>query len=167
AEQPRVPQLAVHRPFDETGLYDDLGTHPVAVSRQALAFRERRLLDRERVETLAQVEEELRIEARADLAGEEEVGAVVVADQESAKTDARALRIGEAADDELLRGLDLHLEPVLRAPMLVRRPAALGDDAFPSLPPRAIPRPGILQQLDAPHGRVERQRLQQRAPFFE
>src|SRR5215471_1776578 len=114
-----MPELSVHRPFDEPDLHHDLGTNPVAATRQAFAFRERRLLDRKRIETRSQIEQKFRVETSADFAGECEVVAVVVADEQRAEADASALRIGEAADDELLRRFDLHLEPVLRASMFV------------------------------------------------
>src|SRR5436189_177404 len=65
-------------PFDEPDLYDDLGTNPVSVTGQARAFRERRLLDGESVETCSQIEQALRVEPRADLAGECEVVALVL-----------------------------------------------------------------------------------------
>jgi len=57
----------MHRPFDEPDLHDDLGLNPTAATRQPLAFRERRLLDRERVETFSQIQQELRVETGADL----------------------------------------------------------------------------------------------------
>ena len=105
-----------------------------------VALRERRRGDLERVEPRAQVEQQLRVEARADLAGEHEVVALEVADEQRAQADARALRIGEAADDELLARLALHLQPVRRAAVLVGRVAPLGDDALPALGARALPR---------------------------
>ena len=74
AEQARVAQLAVHRPLDERHLHDDLRPHPVrAHARQPVGLRERRRRDLERVEPRAQVEQELGVEAGADLAGEDEV----------------------------------------------------------------------------------------------
>src|SRR5262245_20016721 len=104
AKQARVPELAVHGPFDERDLDDDLRPDPVgAQARQAAGFRERRTGNLEPVEPRAQIEQELRVEARADFPGEDEVAAVVVADEERAEPDARALRIREPADDELLR----------------------------------------------------------------
>jgi hypothetical protein len=45
------------------------------------------------------------------LSREDETVAVVVADEPRAETRARALRIGEAADHDLLRELALHLQP--------------------------------------------------------
>ena len=74
----------------------------------------------DRVETVSKVEQHLRVEAGADLSGKHQIGPVVVADEQRAEPDARALWIGEAADDEFLRELALHLQPVLRAAMLVR-----------------------------------------------
>ena len=69
AEQPGMAKLAVHRPLDEGDLHDDLGPHPVrAHARQADGFGERRLRDLERVQPRAEVEQQLRVEAGADLA---------------------------------------------------------------------------------------------------
>ena len=56
------------------------------------------------------------------------------------------LRIGEAADDELLRRLALHLQPVLRATMLVLGVAPLGDDAFPPFAAGALPGLRIVER---------------------
>src|SRR5438128_6168687 len=99
-----MPELAVHGPLDEGDLHDNLGTHPMrAQARQSFASGERRLLDLETIEPRAQVEQQLRVEPGADLAGEDEIVLIEVADEERAQTGARALRIGEAADYELLR----------------------------------------------------------------
>ena len=98
------------------------------------------LRDLERVEPRAQLEQQLRVEAGADLAGEDEVVAVVVADEQRAEADARALRIGEAADDELLRRLALHLQPVRRAAMLVRSSRGAWRSRLPSLRGTRAPR---------------------------
>ena len=72
--------------------------------------------------------------------GVDEVVALVISDEQGTKADARPLRIRKTAHDELLRCLALHLEPVLRSPVLVRRAAPLGDDAFPALAGGAFPR---------------------------
>ena len=80
------------------------------------------------------------------LPGEDEVVALEVADEQRAEADARALRIGEAADHELLRRLALHLQPVRRAAVLVRRVAPLRDDALPALAARALPRLRIVER---------------------
>ena len=55
-----------------------------------------------RVELRAQVQQQLRVEAGADLPGEHEVVVLEIADEQRAEPDARALGIGESADDELL-----------------------------------------------------------------
>ena len=60
--------------------------------------------DLQRVEPRAQLEQQLGVEAGADLSREDQVVAVVVADEQRAEADARPLRIGEAADHQLLRG---------------------------------------------------------------
>ena len=111
--------------------------------------------DLERVEPRAQVEQQLGVEAGADLAGEHEIVLFEVADQQRAQADARALRIGEAADDELLRRLALHLQPVRRAAVLVRRVAPLGDDALPSLAHARSHGFGSSSAVDALQRRLE------------
>ena len=131
-----------------------------AQARQALGLRERRLRNLERVQARAQLEQEGRVEAGADLSGKAEVFLVTlrlllraprvlprgeVADEERAEADALALRIGEAADDERVPRLALHLQPALRPAMLVLRVAALGDDTFPPFGTRALPGFGTIE----------------------
>src|SRR5262245_3783410 len=131
-----MPKLAVHGPLGESHLHHDFGTHPMnAQPRKTGAFREWRSLRLETIEPFAQVEQHRRVEAGAELAGKDEVAALEVADQQCAEADPCALGIREAADDKLLRRLHLHLQPVLRSTMLVRRAAPLGDHALPSLAP--------------------------------
>ena len=64
------------------------------------------------VQPVAQLEQQLGVEPGADLAREHEIVALEVADEQCAQADAAALRIGEPADDELLRRLAFHLQPV-------------------------------------------------------
>src|SRR6516165_7378195 len=78
AEQTRVPQFAMHGPLDEPYLNDDLRTHPVSLAGKTFRLRERRLVDGDCVEPFSQVEQELRVEAGADLSGENEVVAIVL-----------------------------------------------------------------------------------------
>src|SRR6185436_4930000 len=110
-----MAQLAVRRPFDEGDLDDDLRTHPVrAHARQPDGLGERRLRDLERIEPRAELQQELRVEAGADLPGVDKVVVLAlrltlagrralssgeVADEQRAQTNASALRIGEPADD--------------------------------------------------------------------
>src|SRR5262245_3412266 len=109
-----MAQLAVDGPLDEGDLHHDLGTHPVrAQARQPGRFRERRLRDLDAIEPRAQIEQQLRVEARADFAGEHEIVWLAlrlalrapralsrgeIPDEQRTEPDARALRIGEAAD---------------------------------------------------------------------
>ena len=89
AEQSRVAQLLVDGPFDERDVDDDLRPHPVRThARQPGGFRERRLLQPDGVESRAQIRQECRVESRPDLAGEDEVVALVVADEQCAESDA-------------------------------------------------------------------------------
>src|SRR5215216_6464871 len=117
-----MPQLAVDRPFNEGDLYDDLGTDPMrAYARQPDAPSERRLRDLEHIQPCAQLQQQLVVETGADFSGEDEVVGLEVADEQRAEANAAALRIGESADNELLLRLALHLQPVARAAVLVRR----------------------------------------------
>src|SRR5262245_37473698 len=98
-----MPQLAVHGPFDESNLDDDLRANPVrAEPRQSFCPSERRLPQFDRVATLPEIEQQLRVEASADLAREDEVVSIEVADEQCAEPDAGALRIGESSHDKLL-----------------------------------------------------------------
>src|SRR5687768_4631373 len=115
-----MTKLAVHGPFDEGDVHGDLRTDPVgALAREADGLRERRLRDLEPVETLAQIQQQPGVETGADLAGEHELLLLEVANEEGAEPDAPSLRVGESADDEVLRGLALHLQPVRRPAVLV------------------------------------------------
>ena len=89
------------------------------------------------------------LEARSDLAREHEVVALEESDEQRAKSDASALAVRESADDELFGQLALHLEPVLRSLVLIRRVEPLRDDAFPTLGARFLPRRSITQLGDA------------------
>src|SRR6185503_10143845 len=131
-QKPAVPKLAVHRPLNEGNPNHDLRAHPVrANSRQPYSFGERRLGYLKAIKSRAKLEQHLRVETGAYLSGEDKIGAFKIADQQSSQTDARSLRIRKTADHELLRRLTLHLEPVLRTPVLIYRVASLRDDALP------------------------------------
>src|SRR6186997_19130 len=100
-----MAKLVVAGPLDKRRLDDDRRLHPVrAQFRQARRDGKWRLGDFDRIEALAKIEQEFRVEARANLSGEHQVVAVVIANEQRPESDARALRIGEAADNELLRG---------------------------------------------------------------
>src|SRR4051794_9983257 len=137
AEEARMAQAPRARPLGERDLGDELGLHP---RDPALADRrgvgERRVVAGERAHPRAQVAQGLAVEAGADLAGVAQRAAVVVAEQQRAELGARALRSGEAADDELLALLALELQPVARAGGAVRAVGALGDHALPALAAR-------------------------------
>src|SRR5436190_7635669 len=141
-----MTEFAVRGPLDERDLDDELGTHPVGAPGQSGAFRERRLRDLDAIEPCAELAQEPRVESGADLAGKHDIVAGEVANQQRAETDAAALRVGEPADDQLLRRLAFHLQPVRRAAVLVRRVAALCNHPFPSLLARALPRSGALER---------------------
>jgi hypothetical protein len=90
-----------------------------------------------------------------------------VADQQRAEPDPRALRIGEAADDEVLGRLALHLEPMRRSAVLVRRVAPLRDHPFPALGLGRLPRLRIVERGHAPQRRPKRELLQQRLALVQ
>src|SRR5258708_3110453 len=74
------------------------------------------------------------VEAGAALAGVDELSVlVVVAEQQRPEPGPRPLRVGKAADDELLAGLALELQPVPGPAGAVGRGGALGDDPLPAL----------------------------------
>src|SRR5882762_4530471 len=99
-----MAELAVHRPLDEGDVHDDLGAHPMrAEARQPFGPGEWRRRDFQVIKPRPEIEQHLRVETGADLPGKDEIVAVEVAEQQGAKADAASLRIGEAADDELLR----------------------------------------------------------------
>ena len=69
-----MTKLVVLGPLDEADLDDDLRTDPVsAQTRQTDRFGKGRLRYFERVELLAELKQQLSIEAGADLAGENEL----------------------------------------------------------------------------------------------
>ena len=81
AQQSRVTKLVVFRPLNEADLHYDLRTDPVsAQAREADGFGEWRVLDLQCVELAAQVKQELRVKADADLAGKYKVWFRVVID---------------------------------------------------------------------------------------
>src|SRR5688572_28536836 len=111
-----MAKLAMHRPFDERHLDYDLRSHPMrAHAWKTLGLGERRLRDLDGVQSRAQLEQQLCIEARADLSSEDELALLEVADQQRPQSHSGALGICKAAHDELLRCLALHLEPMRRA----------------------------------------------------
>ena len=69
-------------------------------------------------------------EAGAGLAGEDQLAAIVVAEQQRAELPAALVRSHPAADDELLAVEAFHLQPILGPARAVGCPSALGDDAF-------------------------------------
>ena len=100
-------------PLDEGNPHNYLGTRPMRPNaRQPDGFGERGPRDLERVEPCPEVQQQPRIEARANLPGKNELVVFEIADEQRAQAHANALRIGEAADHKLLRSLALHLQPV-------------------------------------------------------
>src|SRR5262249_6415353 len=126
----RVPQLAVARPFRESHLPDELRPDPVSAAYTGGPFVERARLLLELAQPLLEIAEHPVVEAGADLAGVDEAAVVVDAPEQRTDPDARALRLGVAADHDLLLLETLDLEPVGTARAAIRRIAPLGDDAL-------------------------------------
>src|SRR5687768_3199321 len=141
-----MPQLAVHGPLDECHLHDNFRTHPMrAQPRQTYCLRKRRRRYLDRIEPPSQIEQKLSVEAGSDPSREYKIAAFVITDEQCAKTYSRALRIGKATNNQLLRCFAFHFEPVLRAAMFVGGAAALRDDTFPPFAAGALPRVDIVQ----------------------
>src|SRR5580692_5741901 len=129
-----MAELTVSGPLAEADLGDEARIDPVHARLRESARVERRAVALNSGQRRVQAVQHAVAEPGADLAriGQLAVG-VVVAEQERAQPLARALRIGVAADHELLRVLALELQPVTRPRALVRRGGALGDEAFPAV----------------------------------
>src|SRR5436309_11654505 len=130
-----MPQSPVACPLAEADLCDEPRLDPRHVA-LAHFVGERRVLAAQRGELLPEVAQRGARETGADLAGVAQPAALVVADQQRAELGARAARRRVAADDELLLGAALELQPVARAAVDVGRIGALGDQPLPLLAAR-------------------------------
>src|SRR4051795_11319230 len=126
----RVAQHAVAGPLGEPDLCDQLRAYPMHVSLAHRVALERRTVHFTVGELRTECPQHRVAEPGADLARVDEDAAVVVAEQQRTEPGAAALRLGPAADDELLVPDALELEPVLRPTTGVRRRRAFGDDAL-------------------------------------
>ena len=136
----RLANAAVAGPAAELGADHELGPDPgdaveVAAPATAVVLRrrrvERRRVGHERRHRRQQPLPGRGGEARADLAREPQLIALVDADRDGAEIAGVAFARRPATDDELLLGPDLELQPG-RRPLagLVARAAELGDDPF-------------------------------------
>src|SRR5262249_14438350 len=163
-----MAELAVRCPLDECNLHNDLGRHPMgAKAWQSFGFSEWRFWDLELVEPRTKLQQQLRVEAGADFAGEDEIIPIEVSHEQCAETDAAALRIRESSNDEFLCGLALHLQPVRRAAVLVRWCAALCDHSFPSFPASTLPGVVVRNFWNVRQRRTEREVVKQCASSVE
>src|SRR5262245_41923438 len=125
-----MAQLAVAGPLGERDLRDEPRPHPVhAAPRQPVGLEWRRAL-LQASEPPMEPREYLVAEAGSDLARELELAARVVPEQKRAESDADALGVAIATDDEFLRVRALELQPVGRAPVHVLGVGALGDQSL-------------------------------------
>src|SRR5580704_5386214 len=149
-EEAGVAQATVASPLGEPDLGHELRLDPGHVPLfDRRWFGERRVGAPERPELGAEVVQRLGVEPGPDLARVLELFVPVVAEQERAELDARAPRLGEAADDELLPVLALELQPVARASRDVRAVRALGDEALPAFAARLLE---VLRPVAVPVG---------------
>src|SRR5262245_30487879 len=126
-----MAQRAVAGPLGKGDLRHDLRLDPRRVAALRRADGERRVVAPQRLHALAERLQLLLVEARADLAGIAQLVAVVVAHEQRAERVAAALRRRVPADDELLLGRALPLQPVAGPLPLIGAVAALGDEALP------------------------------------
>ncbi len=159
-----MPQPALVGPLGEAHLRHQLGLHPVRrlVGRRRRHVEGRRLA-LERGQQLRQPCQLALGEPRADVADIGEPALVVVdAEEQGAEVRAVAARLGPAADDELLRMLQLELGPVGGSlAREVARRGALGDQPFPA------PRHRLAVQVAAVPAHLRRQTQQGRAGIAE
>src|SRR5215510_14898481 len=129
----------VGRPLREAHLADELWTHPVVLaSPRQIPPRERACVGLERAKSPVEISEPGGIEARAGATDVGESVRLVHPQVDGAQVNARALRVGVAADHELLTPLALDLAPVGSSATPVGTVAPLRDHSLePSLAGRA------------------------------
>jgi hypothetical protein len=122
---------AAARPVRKTHFRYQHRLDPVVRAPRHGARRERTRVGAQGFELFRNAGQGRMIEARADIAGVAQ-HAVVVMDPEQQRADAgaRALRIGEAADDEFLAPAAFQFDPVGRAARDIAGVAPLADHAF-------------------------------------
>src|SRR5258705_1338929 len=149
-QQARVAQLAMCGPLNKPNQHDDLRPYPMCTqARQSNSFRKRRLPYLETIQSGTQLEQQLRVKASSNLPCKHELVAFVMSNEKRTETDAFALRICESTNDELLRHLALHFQPMFRTALFINRIASLSDDTFPTFLQRSLPRQRIRQRLNA------------------
>jgi hypothetical protein len=131
-----VAKLAVVGPLGKADLADEPRLDPVhPPGRRQAAPAERRIGPFQAREPVVQAQQGLAAEPGADLARVDQFAVtVVVTEEQRAESDPGALRVGVAADDELLPVLALELQPVPVASALVGGIGPLGDQALPAVP---------------------------------
>jgi hypothetical protein len=134
ADEGRMAHVPVARPLGERHLSDEPRLDPVEPA-STRRRRDGRRRTPKLLEPLAQRDERLAVEARAHLAGVAERAAGIVGrEHERAESAARAGRVGEARDHELLAARALDLEPRASTTGAVGRVGALADDALDAAP---------------------------------
>src|SRR5919204_5751996 len=111
-QEPGMAQLPLTGPFAEADLGDQLRPHPMHPRAGESPDRERRLVLLQRGQPPPEALEQLVVEAGPDLAGVDQLVAAVVAEQQSAEAVPGPLRVGVAADHQLLLVDALELQPV-------------------------------------------------------
>jgi hypothetical protein len=158
-----MAQLPLTGPFAEADLGDQLRPHPMHPRAGESPDRERRLVLLQRGQPPPEALEQLVVETGPDLAGVDQVVALPVAEQQSAEAVPGPLRVGVAADHQLLLVGALELQPVARPPGRVGRVGPLGDHALPALA-AGLPPVGLAVGVAVggePEGVVKRQQAPQ------
>jgi hypothetical protein len=128
----RVANFPVPGPLGEDDFRDESRLHPMRMSTEPPGRRRfewaRDVFDP--IQCPSQIERELVRESCADLSEKTRRGTVVVADEESADSEAAAFGIGESADHELLSLDALRLDPIAMASGAIRLVTSLRDDPF-------------------------------------
>ena len=120
------------------------------------------------VQLRTQIQQQFGVESSSDLSRKNKVVIFVITDKKRPEPDPLALRIGKTTNQKILRQLAFHLQPLLRAAMLVDRTASLRNHAFPAFSLCARSHgDGSSISVDAMQWFREWQLGQQIATFFE
>ena len=109
-----MAEFAVGGPFDKANLDADPWLDPMrAQSRQPFRFGEWCFGNFDLVQLRAKIEQQFSVKPGSDLSRENEIAVFVITNEERAQADALALRIRKTTNNEVLRQLALHLQPLL------------------------------------------------------
>src|SRR5262252_2483700 len=108
-----MAELAVQGPLNKADLDNDLRLNPLgSQARQTYSPGERSLWYLEVIELRSQIEKQLSVKAGSNLPRKNKIVTVKVANQQGTQAYSFPLRIGKAANNELLGQLAFHLQPI-------------------------------------------------------